>query len=208
MTDSIKVLFIYGSKPARRFKGVERRWFGGTRGGHVGIQFAPDKVLNFRSTKYPCHIIGSSRRSRFRSEFDIRSVRSSWEIFPPHNYNIDSLQRAVVVIPITLQQRQLLDSIITNYTRKVPYDYGTLGMRCASAAYDVLGQLGIVAKHKHLKWLRILLPRKLRTMLYLKAVENKHNGWAARVYTGYAKRIWEGDRVGKNVLKEITVPVQ
>jgi hypothetical protein len=195
MSDSIKVLFIYGSKPAREFKNTEHRWFGGVRGGHVAIQIGPDKVLSFRSTKYnPCHILSARHSAKYASVFEIRTVHATWEIFPPHNYIIDSLKRAEVVIPIDSTQRARIDSITKAYTKQAPYDYAVFGMRCASSSYEVLGQIGgIVSTHKHLDWLRVFTVKNLRTLLFKKAEKNKDKGWIKRIYPGSSKRIWEKD---------------
>ena len=43
----LKVHFLYGSKPLKRDKNTEQKWFGGILGGHVGIEVKEDKVLNF-----------------------------------------------------------------------------------------------------------------------------------------------------------------
>jgi hypothetical protein len=192
--DSIKVLFIYGSKPAGAYRGIEPRWFGGKRGGHAAIQIGADKVLSFRSTKYPCHIFSKRKKENLRSVFEYRTVHGAWETFPPHNYLIDSLQRAEVVISIDALQRAKLDSLAIAYTSHTPYDYAFFGIRCASATYDVLQQLGgIVSEHRHGNWLRIFTVRSLRKRLFKEAKQNEGNGWEMRIYKGGKSRIWEKD---------------
>ena len=194
-TDSVKVLFIYGSKPAREYRHAERRWFGGVRGGHAAVQIGADKVLSFRSTEYPCHIFAKKNKQKFASLFEYRTVNGAWETFPPHNYIIDSLKRAEVVIPINAEQRKKIDSIAIVYTRSTPYDYAFLGMRCASATYDVLQQAGITESHKHGNWLRIFTVRSLRKRLFTIAKKNQANGWVRRIYKGGSHRKWEKDFV-------------
>src|SRR3954451_1597248 len=43
----IKVHFLYGSKPFRKYKDTEPKWFGGMLGGHVGIETDSGQILNF-----------------------------------------------------------------------------------------------------------------------------------------------------------------
>jgi hypothetical protein len=52
--DSVSLFFIYGSSPAKGFEKTERKWFGGIHGGHVAMEIAPNSLLSFRSTEYPC----------------------------------------------------------------------------------------------------------------------------------------------------------
>jgi len=190
--DSIKVLFIYGSRPASGYEGVEPRWFGGMRGGHVAIQIGDDKVLSFRSTEYPCHVFSKHKKEKLASLWEYKTVTGAWQTFPPHHYTIDSLQRAVVVIPITAEQRAILDSLAIAYTNKTPYDYAVFGIRCASAAYDVLQRAGIVPYHEHGNWLRIFTVRALRKRLFRAADKS---GWVKTIYAGGGSRKWEKDFV-------------
>jgi len=193
--DSIKVVFIYGSRPSRGYEASEPRWFGGMRGGHTAIQSGEDKVLSFRSTKYPCHIFRKKKPKKFRSTWEYRTVKQAWQTFPPHRYNIDSLQRAEVIIPITSEQRHKLDSIAVAYVNNTPYDYAFLGTRCASATYDVLQEIGIVPAHKHGNWLRIFTVRALRKRLFKHANKQPGDGWVKRFYKGGGSRKWERDFV-------------
>lgn len=195
MKDSIKVLFIYGSKPARGYGGIEPRWFGGTRGGHVAVQISADKVLSFRSTEYPCHVFSKHKKEKFASLWEYKTVTGAWQTFPPHHYTIDSLQRAVVVIPIDSAQRATLDSLAAAYTSNTPYDYAVFGIRCASATYDVLQQAGIVKAHRRGNWLRIFTVRSLRKRLFRAAAKNTGDGWQKRIYKGGSSRKWEKDLV-------------
>jgi len=43
----IKVHFLYGSKPQKKHKDTESKWFGGRKGGHVGIELDSTRILNF-----------------------------------------------------------------------------------------------------------------------------------------------------------------
>lgn len=191
-TDSVRVLFIYGSRPAAAHRDTEPRWFGGIRGGHVGLQIGPDSVLNFRSTVYhPCHRFPRSKPRNYRDTFEIRSLHASWEIFPPHRYNIDSLRRAIVVIPLTAAQRAALENTFRRYQAHPPYDYATFGMRCASATYDMLQEAGLVPFHRHHNWVRFFAPRAFRRTMFRLA---KEKGWVVYRFKGGSSRVWEKDR--------------
>src|SRR6476659_2148020 len=45
--DTLKVNFLYGSKPKWDYRDTEKSWFGGVLGGHVGIEGDSGKILNF-----------------------------------------------------------------------------------------------------------------------------------------------------------------
>ena len=65
----IREHFLHGSKPKRAFKETEDRWFGGLLGGHTGIEYAPNKVLNFQP-KSRLHLF--SNRSIINSKSGIK----------------------------------------------------------------------------------------------------------------------------------------
>ena len=46
-TDTIRVHFLYGSRPAFSFRNDEREWFGGKLGGHVGIEYRNGLIIDF-----------------------------------------------------------------------------------------------------------------------------------------------------------------
>jgi hypothetical protein len=46
-TAYLKVHFLYGSKPLKKFRDTEQKWFGGILGGHVGIEGDSDRIVNF-----------------------------------------------------------------------------------------------------------------------------------------------------------------
>lgn len=75
------------------------------------------------------------------------------------------------------------------YLEKSPYDYAFFGMRCASAAYDVLGQLEIVKPHSNFSTVcKNFYPKKLRKKLLRLA---KHNSWKITRKPGRPSRKWE-----------------
>lgn len=184
-TTYIKVHFLYGSKPKVEYKDSESKWFGGILGGHVGIEVDSNKIMDFVG-EGKLHIFEKTNNKH--SRFTVRSPKSFWEIF---NTKAETVKKATVTIPITEIQKEKLDSIFKTYTSETPYDYAFFGMRCGAAAYDVLGQLGIVAKLSHRKtYLKIFYPRKLRKRLLTKA--EKEN-WKVLKKAGTTKRRWEQD---------------
>lgn len=64
----IKVNFLYGSKPKRKFKETEVKSFGGLHGGHVSVQVG-DTDYGFGPTVMPVHIFPKRRR---KSVFEAR----------------------------------------------------------------------------------------------------------------------------------------
>lgn len=105
--------------------------------------------------------------------------------------NGDSVKKAIVLVPVTLQQKQKFDSITAVYLKQTPYDYALFGMRCGAAAYDILSKLDILPKHSIGKtYKKIFYPRKLRKRLFKKAVENS---WIIVRQNGSLKRKWERD---------------
>lgn len=188
--ETIRIMFIYGSKPASGYEKMERTWFGGIHGGHVAMEIGSDSVLGFRSTEYPCHFFP---HKKFSSMFEIRSVYRTWEIFPPHNYKVDELKRVVFAIPITPAQKLKIDSIARRYLHKTPYDYATMGMRCASATYEILAQTGLAKSYGGSTWWKIIMPKDLRTALFKKAASPEGKGWTIYKYAGSERRVWEDD---------------
>jgi hypothetical protein len=188
--DSVRVLFIYGSYPAKGYKKTERKWFGGIYGGHVGLEIAPDSVLGFRSTEYPCHFFP---HRRFSSIWEIKTLYRMWETFPPHNYKVEELKRVVFTIPVTKTQKHKIDSLAIRYLKKTPYDYATAGMRCASATYDILAKSGLFKEYGSSTWWKILTPKDLRTILFKKARSPEGESWKVYQYPGSKRRVWEND---------------
>src|ERR1700761_7972760 len=131
--DSIRVLIIYGSKPARGHS-EEGKWFGGKPGGHVALQVGQDSVLSFHPTQYhPPRIFARHKRSKYKSKYDTQSVASTWATFKYASaccYTVDSLRSMVISIPLSPAQRAKLNSIIISYRDQSPYDYALFGMRC------------------------------------------------------------------------------
>lgn len=181
----IRVHFLHGSKPKRAFKETEDKWFGGLLGGHAGIEYEPNKVLNFQP-KSRFHLF--SNRSIINSKFSIHDTISFYEIL---GGNYDSVKKTIIYIKISSTQKTKLDSIVKAYMKRSPYDYAFFGMRCGAAAYDVLAQIDIVRPLSFKKtWRRIFYPRRLRRRL--EALANI-NHYKVVKYEGSIRRKWEKD---------------
>jgi hypothetical protein len=184
-TSWLKVHFLYGSRPLKKYKDTEPKWFGGILGGHVGIEGDTDKIVNFvPSGKF--HWFG--KKNDRHSAYAIHSPHSFYAIIGGEPENVKS---AIVYIPVTAQQKHQFDSITTAYIKQTPYDYALFGMRCGAAAYDILGQLNILPYYHYKKtsW-KIFYPKKLRKRLFRAA---ERNGWRIIKQEGSARRKWEKD---------------
>jgi hypothetical protein len=181
----IRVHFLHGSKPKREFKKTEDRWFGGLLGGHAGLEYEANKILNFlpRARFHVC-----SKKQIINSRFAIHDTISFYGILggePASN------KKTIITLKISAQQKAKLDSVAKAYLERSPYDYAFFGMRCGAAAYDVLAQADIVHKHSFNKtWRKIFYPRKLRHRLEHYA---RSKGFKIAKYGGSSKRKWERD---------------
>ncbi len=179
----VSVHFIHGSKPKPAFKQEEKKWRGGTWGGHVGVEIDSNRVIDFFPTG---RVHWTARRKKPNGKFALRSQQGFWGYFriPP-----ESLKRTTVQIPISPQQKDLLDSLAEQYVQQAPYDYAFFGMRCASASYDILMQAGVLKKRSAFQTaLRYFYPKKLRKRLLRMAEEN---GWLVVKSEGSTRRKWD-----------------
>lgn len=181
----LKVHFLYGSKPLKKYKASEKKWFGGVLGGHVGIEGDTNKILNFSHVgKFHVFNEKKNRHSRFR----LHTPTDFYKIF---GGTTDSTKQAIVYIPITKKQKQQFDSISTAYLKQTPYDYALFGMRCGAASYEILSQLNILPNYSPSKtYTKIFYPKKLRSRLLKKATQQ---GWVIEKHNGSLKRKWEAD---------------
>ena len=181
----LKVHFLYGSKPLKEYKGSESKWFGGVLGGHVGIEGDSGKIVNF--VPYgKFHWV--DKKENVHSKYTVHSYKGFYSIL---GGNSDSVKKAIVYIPVTLEKKGRFDSITQAYLKKSPYDYAFIGMRCGAATYEILGQLNILPAYSKKKTYRkIFYPKKLRKRLFKKA---KKNNWLIVKVPGSKKRKWEKD---------------
>jgi hypothetical protein len=177
---TIKVHFLYGSKPLHKYKKTEAKFFGGLHGGHVSIEvdsidygFVP--VTHF-------HVF--SHRKNLCSGFIQKQTHGK---FPyPQGSKFVSF-----VIPVSTDQYEKIKLILSNYCEQSPYDYAFLGMRCAAATQDVLGQTGIVERHKRFSNIfHTFYPKKLRKRIFKLA---KKNHYKMIRQEGRLTRKWEKD---------------
>lgn len=179
----LKVHFLYGSKPIKKYKPTEEKWFGGILGGHVGIESSDDSVLNFLP-KGKFHLFEKSGEKH--STYAIHSNEQFYSIL---SGKADSVKKAIVYIPVSIDQKREFDSLSLAYLTSTPYDYALFGMRCAAAAYDILQQLDIVPDYPSDQLIfKIFYPRKLRKQLFKKA---RQNHWTIVKQAGSARRKWE-----------------
>lgn len=184
-TSFLKVHFLYGSKPLKKYKDTEQKWFGGVLGGHVGIESEKDKVVNFLpSGKFHWFAKKEDKHSTYAEH----SVNNFYSIL---GGEYSSVKSAVVYVPVTRLQKQKFDSITSAYLKQPPYDYALFGMRCGAAAYEILGQLSLLPNYSYRKtYKKIFYPKKLRKRLFNKAEEN---GWTICRQEGSQKRKWGKD---------------
>ena len=202
---TIRILCLYGSVPAKGYWDVEP--FHGPRnminfvaklhGGHVGIEYATDEVLSFQPQTYgglaaSGHFFPKTKKRNYNSCFRTVTISRMWNCLGNHYDNIDSLRRAVFVIPITAAQHRALDSLVGRYCSQTPYDYAFLGMRCASSSYDVLQSAGILPK-QDMTWYSVFTTQQFRYLLYLEYLKHKGEGWEVYTSKGSRSRKWEKD---------------
>ncbi|MBO9202189.1 MULTISPECIES: hypothetical protein [Niastella] len=184
-TACLKVHFLYGSKPLKKYKDTERKWFGGILGGHVGIESDSDKIVNFLK-KGELHWFAKEKNRH--SRYGVHSEKQFYSLF---HYNPDSVKSAIIYIPVSARQKQQFDSITAAYLKQTPYDYAFIGMRCGAAAYDILAQLHILPRYSYRNTYRkIFYPKKLRTRLLKEAAQH---GWRVVRQNGSTTRKWEQD---------------
>ena len=206
IVDSVRVLCLYGSIPARAYRGKEPMHGPNSmlgrmvklHGGHVTVEYARNKALSFQPVHYDGlggagHLMPRSNPRNYNSCFRIYSETRAWNVLGNYYNNIDSLRRAVFIIPITAAQKHTLDSLAERYTQKPPYDYAFFGMRCASASYQFLLDAGLVTEYRHNIWYNIFTTRDFRNALYKDYQRNKDKGWRLVTTRGSASRQWEKD---------------
>ena len=179
-TRFIKVHFLYGSRPKKDFKTTEYKYFGGLHGGHVSIQVG-NIDYGFEPTD-KVHTI--SHKHHYKSNFVDNIVNGEMR------YDTTS-KVTTFIIPLTIEQYNKLNQINQNYCKNTPYDYAFFGMRCASTAQDILGQIGVVRKRKRFNNIvTTFYPKKLRKRLFKLA---EKNNYTVVKRSGRPSRKWEKD---------------
>jgi hypothetical protein len=176
----ITVCFLHGSKPYREQQRSERKETGGFYGGHVSIVvdsiefgFTSGKKINiFPSHKNPCGFFYCEELKDFQND-------------------TIGLKYTTIDIPVSDSQFVMIKSIINNYLGRPPYDYAFFGMRCASATFDVLSQIGIVnARTRTGNAISNFYPKLLKNKMKRLA---KKNNYKLIVHKGKKTRIWDDD---------------
>ena len=183
---TIKVYFLYGSKPLKEFISEERPWFGGKLGGHAGIGFDSSEIYNFLPNG-KLHIF--AQKSRKHALWVISDFEGFMEIL---GGEADSNKYTIIEIPVSRVERIAIDSLHRSYRDSCPYDYAFFGMRCGAATYDVLAQTDVLPRFgRRLMVARFFYPKRIRKKLLRKA---SRKGWKVTRHQGTSRRKWERDR--------------
>jgi hypothetical protein len=176
-TYTIKINFLYGSRPAKGFHQQESKLFGGIKGGHVNIE-AGGRVLDFRPGNNP--LLPNNKK-------------------PSGGFSVNQTNRCsstdkwkTIVVPVSESQYMALQELFDSVAARTPYDYAIFGMRCAAASYDVLSKIGVFKEYPNKK--------NVITHFYPKLLRKKVLKWAdENNYTiisndGRPTRKWESDK--------------
>lgn len=177
-TDTIRLNFLYGSKPAKDHEQSESKVFGGLKGGHVNIE-ANGKVLDFMPGNCPLFPKNKNPTGGFRINSNVYwdTTEDKW---------------TTILIPVTPAQMNRLDSLSSLYQRATPFDYAIFGMRCASASYYVLSEVGLFTKISNRKNVTIhFYPKLLRKRMIRWAAKNHY---PVIKHEGKSSRKWEKDK--------------
>jgi hypothetical protein len=175
----IKVNFLYGSKPKRKYRSTEAKYFGGLHGGHVTIQIG-DNDYGFEPVG-GVHIF-----PRKKVHADFIEVQLNGKL----RYHKDS-KTAAFIIPVSEKQYHDVERITKCYNDTTPFDYAFFGMRCASTTHEILAKVGILKKKKRFfNVITTFYPKRLRKKLFRLA---KKNNYTIIRTEGKASRKWEKD---------------
>ncbi|HET6769021.1 MAG TPA: hypothetical protein VFH08_16530, partial [Chitinophagaceae bacterium] len=133
-TYTIKLNFLYGSRPAKGYRQQESKLFGGIKGGHVNIE-AGGRVLDFTPGNNPLFPHNKKPSGGF-------------SINPSVTWDNDDKWKTIV-IPVSEVQYMALQKIFDSVAARTPYDYAIFGMRCAAASYDVLSKIGLFKEYSN-----------------------------------------------------------
>ena len=123
-----------------------------------------------------------------------KNKSSAWAHQEHSDFVRDSLKckYTSVEIPVTPEQYSQLKTAADDYLKTTPYDYAFLGMRCAAATYDLLGQIGIVNDYsKFRNTFSNFYPKLFRKKIFKLALKNEYE---VTFYKGSYSRKWEKDK--------------
>lgn len=179
-THIIKVHFLYGSVPAKKYKNEEKKWFGGLHGGHVTLEVNQQ-------------VYGFNPKGRYHVFPQRKNKHGAWskESSPLFYKDTVGNRYASFVIPVSTDQKQKLDSLLQAWYINSPRDYSFFGFRCASSTWEALEEIGILQSHSDLwkAWV-IFYPRRIRKRMYRFA---EQENWNIEYNQGRATRKWEKD---------------
>ncbi len=162
ITDSIVVHFIHGSIPKPNCE-YDKKRLGGYLGGHIEIE-VNEKVFGFLYDSIPINYIS---QNNYNSKFEVRQ-KNAWMKYTKHD-KITS-----IFLPVTLEQRKHLFTLLNRYLKMEPYDYAFLGQRCTSSTAEILSDIGIINKFSNLESIiAFFYPRTLRFTMIQFAKKNK-----------------------------------
>ena len=177
-TYTIKINFLYGSRPAKGHHLEESKLFGGIKGGHVNIE-AGGRVLDFRPGNNP--LLPNNKKPSGGFSINQSIYRNS-----------ETDKWTTVVVPVSRDQFFALQKLIDSFASKTPYDYAIFGMRCAAASYDVLSKIGLFKEYPNTKnVITHFYPKLLRKKVLKWANENNYG---IVTHNGRPTRKWESDK--------------
>jgi hypothetical protein len=155
--DTAIIHFIHGSI-AREGCIYPRKRLGGLLGGHVEIELN-GQVYGFRLKTLPVHIFVNN--DDFNSKFEVNTTEA-W-LKRTEYEKITS-----IYFPINEAQKSKLNTIMSTYLIKSPYDYAFFGKRCASSTAEILSQSGIISPLSNIEIMTAFIsPRPLRNTLLI-----------------------------------------
>ena len=176
-TYTIKINFLYGSRPANGYHQQESKLFGGIKGGHVNIE-AGGRVLDFTPGNNPLFPHNKKPSGGF-------------SINPSVKWDGDDKWKTIIV-PVTEEQYLALQKVFDSVAAKTPYDYAIFGMRCAAASYDVLSKIGLFKEYPNNKNVFVHFYPKLLRKKILKWADKNH--YTVVSNEGRSTRKWESDK--------------
>lgn len=176
----LKVFFRYGSIPDVGYEYVEYEEVGGLQGGHVSLGI---DSLEFGFTNI--------KRIHVFPKKETANGIFYWEYLKDFEDQVTGKKYITFLIPIREEQYIRLKAILSDYIDNPPYDYAFFGMRCASATYDILSQIGLFESKPFAKnIISNFSPRLFRRKMFELAHKN---GYTVVRVKGRKTRIWEGD---------------
>ncbi len=176
----IKVFFRYGSIPATGFENSEYEEIGGIRGGHVSLGI-DSLEIGFTNIGW-IHVF--PHKEDYNAVYYIKHVEDFL-------LEIQNVKFVIFEVPLSTEQYHKLKAILHDYVANTPYDYAFFGMRCASATYEVLSQIGLFEPlPRGRNVISNFYPRLFRLKMFRLA---RQENYTITRQKGRISRIWEED---------------